>query len=359
MKMLSSDISRRRMLVGTSAVLSAPFILGRRSFAQERTINVGIWAGAQGEFIRKEIVPSFEEANSCRVLLDEGNTLAQLSKMRAEKANPRFTVMFVDDFAVTLARQEGLIERLPEDKIPNLSRVFDRYHIEDGHGVAVAMSACGMFYNKNLAEKPESYASLWSGEQSRLTVSSIRGTEGVYLVAAAAAVATGKPLQEAQYDGAAGFKQLAELKPKVLNIFSTPSQGASLVIEGEAAVGALAYSKWVNPYKLKGAPIEMSYAKEGTFPGVNCQVLVKNAPNQEIGAAFMNHMLSPEVQKPLSEYSVAAPTIRDVTIKDEVKGLIAYPEDELERLGFVQPDWKFLNRVRGEWTDEWNRIFTT
>ena len=44
-------------------------------------------------------------------------------------------------------------------------------------------------------------------------------------------------------------------------------------------MGGPEYSKYVFPYAVKGAPIDMCFPKEGAFAGVNCQVFVKGGPN--------------------------------------------------------------------------------
>ena len=83
------------------------------AIGETRTIQVGIWGGAQGEFIRKTVVPAFEHDFGCRVLAEEGNTLGQIARLRATKASPRYTVMFVDDLGVEICKREGLIDPLP------------------------------------------------------------------------------------------------------------------------------------------------------------------------------------------------------------------------------------------------------
>ena len=81
------------------------------------------------------------------------------------------------------------------------------------------------------------------------------------------------------------------------------------ISQGEADIGGIEYSKYVYPYTREGASVDMAFSKEGAFAGVNCQVLVKGGPNQDIGIAFMNYMLDPAVQKPLAEASLAAPPV--------------------------------------------------
>ena len=58
------------------------------------------------------------------------------------------------------------------------------------------------------------------------------------------------------------------------------------------------YSKLVYPYKIKKAPVDMNIPKEGAFAAVNCVTMVKNGPNPDLAAAFVNRLLDPMEQKP-------------------------------------------------------------
>jgi putative spermidine/putrescine transport system substrate-binding protein len=48
--------------------------------------------------------------------------LEQIALMRATRNNPKYSVMFIDDIGVELAKREGLIEQLPRAEIPNMER---------------------------------------------------------------------------------------------------------------------------------------------------------------------------------------------------------------------------------------------
>jgi putative spermidine/putrescine transport system substrate-binding protein len=52
--------------------------------------------------------------------------------------------MWMDDIGVNIARKEGLIDQLPEDKIPNLAQVFPRHLFEGGHGVGIDVSTAAL-----------------------------------------------------------------------------------------------------------------------------------------------------------------------------------------------------------------------
>jgi putative spermidine/putrescine transport system substrate-binding protein len=353
----SSAIQRRSFLKGAVAAAAAPVVFTRNAWAQSKSLQIGIYSGSQGEFIKKNVIPAFENEFDCKVLAREGATLGQIALMRAEKANPRYTVMLIDDVGIEPCIQENLITKLPVADMPNMQLVYPQFRFNDDYAVAMGVTPNAPYYNTGLAKPLRSYADLWSPNLRRkITLANMTISGGVFVMIAAAAVATGKPFQEAQYLADKAVDKLKELKPNILNLFTSSGTSASIVLQGEATYGAISASKWVLPYTQKGAPIDMTYPKEGGFFGINTQVLVRNAPNADLGAAFMNRMLSPQVQKGLSEHSLTSPPIRDVEFSKETLRYLSYPLSKMQNL--FLPDWKYINGVRGKWTEMWNQIFT-
>src|ERR1700685_2094349 len=140
-------LRRRTLIAGAAAALTAPLIVGRRASADERSITVGIYTGQQGDVVRKQIIPPFEAKHGCKVYTTQGVTLEQIALLRSSRNNPKYSVMFVDDIGVALAKNEGLIEKLPVEQMPTLERVLKRFIYYEGYGAAFAMSAAGMAYN--------------------------------------------------------------------------------------------------------------------------------------------------------------------------------------------------------------------
>jgi putative spermidine/putrescine transport system substrate-binding protein len=356
----SSAINRRTFLTLTAAAtaLATPTFFVRNSWAAGKTMQIGIWGGAQGEFMRKSVLPQFEKDFDCKVEAQQGSTLGQIALLRAAKDAPKFTVMFVDDLGVEIAKREGLIDALPRDKMPNMEKVYPRFVFNNGYGVGLAISSAGLFYNPSATKPLESYAELWDPRFARkISMVGTKTTPSVFTVIAAAAVATGKPYKEAQYLTDAAWPKLEALKPNILNLYST-DDAALLVAQGQGAIGGPEYSKYVYPYKMKGTSIDMCFPKEGAFAGVNCQVLVKNAPNADLGAEFMNRMLDAKVQQGLAETALAAPAISDLSFKPEIAGLLAYPDTKMDELGLFSPDWAYVNANRSAWIEKINQIFT-
>ena len=349
-----SIVSRRTVL---GSALAAPMIWQRNAWSQGKTIQVGIWGGPQGEFIRKTVLPAFEKDFGCKVLAEEGATLGQISRLRATKESPKYTVMFVDDLGVEICKREGLIDPLPKDKMPNLAKVFPHFIYFDGFGVALAISTGGIFYNPKATPALTSYGQMWDEKfRKRLSLVSTKNTPSVFVVIATAALVTGKPFKDAQYLPDQAWAKLVDLKPNVLNLYES-NNAAVFVAQGEGDIGGIEYSKYVYPYTRQGASIDMAFPKEGAFAGVNCQVLVKGAPNQDLGVAFMNYMLDPVVQKPLAEFSLAAPPIEGLSFAPEIGKLLAYPLAKMEEMALFSPDWTYINQVRPSWIEKLNQIF--
>src|SRR6266849_3146114 len=107
-------LSRRTLIRAAAATAAlAPMGYVRNAWSQGKSIQMGIWGGPQGEFIRKTVIPAFEKDFGCKLLAEEGATLGQISRLRASKDNPKYTVMFVDDLGVEIAKREDLIAPLP------------------------------------------------------------------------------------------------------------------------------------------------------------------------------------------------------------------------------------------------------
>ncbi|WAC27529.1 extracellular solute-binding protein [Ancylobacter sp. SL191] len=353
-----TNVTRRtfgKFALGATA-LAAPMGFVRNGWAQGKEIQIGIWGGSQGEFVKKNIIPAFEKDFGAKVTAEEGFTLANVGKMRATKANPKFSVMFIDDVAIPICRSEGLIEQLPTADMPALAKLYPRFGF-DGWGTALAISVASMFHNTSITP-PGSYADLWKPEYAgKLKLVSPKNTPSVFFLIVAAAVKSGKPFAEAQYLVDDSFDKVAALKPNIMNLFDNGPQAAAEVAQGQAEIGLLELSKYIYPYTAKGAPVTMSFPSEGSFAGNNCQVLVKGGPNRDLAVAFMNRMLEPAVQKAFSEYALTAPPVSGIEFSKETLKYIAYPVEEMDKRGLFTPDWEYINARRSSWTEKLNGIF--
>jgi putative spermidine/putrescine transport system substrate-binding protein len=297
-----AGITRRRFLeieFATVATMvgsmTAPSVVTLAKGA-ERTIKVGMWSNPRTELIKTTIIKRLETEHRVKFLIAEGLTTEQLARLRASRNNPVHTVMWMDDIGVNIAKKEGLLDPLPTDKLPNMAKVLPQYTVEGGYGVGIDVSPVALTYStRDFKEPPTSWATLWDqAYQGRVTVPSIAGTHGVNLVVAAAALATGKPFQEAQYDTDAAFRKLAELKPNLHSIFSKSALVVPAMQQGEVVIVGSYYGHNIWPYIDRGLEANHIIPQEGGFAGLSCQTLVHGAPYPELGVAFINAILDPE-----------------------------------------------------------------
>lgn len=353
---LSNGIGRRTIVAG--GILAAPLFFVRNSWAEGKSINVGTYTGPQGEYVRRNVIPKFQTDYECRVFQTEGVTLGQIAILRTQKANPTYSVMFMDDVGVPVARDEDLITPLPRDKMPNLQRIVPRFLLLDGYAAAFAVSVVAPFFNTQAVQRLESWETLWDPRfAGRFMAITPKQTPSVMLLIAATALATGKPFQEAQYLIEAGWPKLAALKPNVQTVYDNNVTAVLQVAQGQADIAGPDFSKTVLPYAAKKAPVAMSAPKEGVFAGVNTLTLVKNGPNPDLAAAFVDRMLDPAVQKGLSEATFAAPTVKDITLNPETAKIVAYPEARIDELKMLIADWSYVIPRRGAIVERYNQVF--
>ncbi len=360
----SGGITRRRLL-GLGATSSA-IVLGSLTFPSvitpargaTKTITIGMYSGPRTEIVKTTIIKRLEEKHNVKILVDEGWTTTQLGRLRAGKNNPVHTMMWMDDIGVNIARKEGLIDRLPEDKIPHMAQVFPKYIVEGGYGVGIDVSTVALTYStRDIKQPPLSWTALWDpAYQGKVSVPSISGTHGLNLVVVAAALATGKPLQEAQYESDAAFKKLAELKPNLHSIFVQNALLMAAFQEGDVILTGPFYSSNIWPYIDSGLSANHVVPKEGAFAGLSCQTLVHGGPYPELGAEFIHEILALETQAMLCQKLSTTPVVQGVELPPQTLERLAYDEGKAEKL-FVS-DWEFINKIRPEWTERWNTIFS-
>jgi len=350
--------TRRTLIKAAAGTLALPTIVSR-AFAQEKQLHIGVYNSALGKLVQKEVIPAFERQFKCRVFTIEGATLSNIAALRATRNSPKFSVMMMDDVGIPQAKQEDLIVKLDESKIPNLEKVYKRFIFEDGFGVGFNISSAGMFYNPQVTKNLTSYEQLFEPRfRKRILLNTPRNTQSVLMLIVATALATGKPLKEAQYLIDQGWDKLAQLKPNVLTIYDSEAM-VLMVPQGQADVGGIDYSKSVYPHAAKGVPLDMAPLKEGFFTGINSMTIAKNAPEPELGMAFINFMLQPTVMHMLSSQTFGAPPVEGITFAPDVAKYLPYPATKMDDMGLMTPDWNFIIPRRPAILERYNTLFTT
>jgi putative spermidine/putrescine transport system substrate-binding protein len=343
-KILASRLGRRSLLGGAaaaSAVLAAPGLVR----AQARELVVGA-ASSQRSWSEEIMIPAFEKKHNVKVVFEGTRSLVNLEKMQKNKAKQYLSVVQMDDPVMILAVREGLLDPITAAKVPNAASLKSGVTHMDWMWVNYLQPWVGIAYNTTrMPVAPTSWAEIFDPKyKGRVILPSLQNTEGLMGLFIASHFKTGLPFVEAQKDMDAAFAKLKEMKPNILMAYTQEGQAYNLLEQGEAFMVAGAISTLALARKAKGAPIELAAPKEGTFSMPSGIALVKGGPLPELAAAYIDMLLSPELQAKISEATFALPTNAKVPAPAGLSSLTIHPVD-----------WANVAANRAAWVARWDR----
>ncbi len=332
-------ISRRTFAAGSLlAVTGFPNIVR----GQTREIFVG---GPASPGLTDILFPVIERKHNMKILFEGTNSLINLEKIRANKARPTMTVTMMDDPVLVLAEREKVIRKLPAD-ITNLADVPAAAKPRDAMWVNWCQPMCSFSYNSRaLPQGLASYNDAWDRKfRERIIMISMRITQAVAPLVAAASYATKKPLDQALKEWGAGIERLKELRPNVIQVSSNAPQAQQLLETGECDLYMAPDSRTTLFRKAQGAPVDQGMPKEGVLAMPAGVALVEGGPNQDLGIAFINEMLNPETQALIARTFWSKPT----NAKTVLPQGISFPE-------LIALDWEYFADNRNAMIERFER----
>jgi putative spermidine/putrescine transport system substrate-binding protein len=257
------------------------------------------------------------------------------------------SVVIMDDPVMLVAAREGLIAPITLAGSPNLGKLGAANVHQDGMWANYQMPWAGIAYYSKGAKAPTNWSDLYADDVAgKVIIPSLKNTEGFWALLSAAHLATGKPYQEAQYEIDAGFKKLATLKPKLLNVYTDAPQAINLLEQGEALMIGGQFSAYTLIRKAAGSPVDLAIPADGGFAMPSGVTKVKGGPAGDVADAIVDMFLSPQVQSVLANKAFVTPTNRDTPRP------AGYPDPA----SLFSPDWAFFAKQRGGWVDRWNQL---
>lgn len=338
----TSVLTRRQVLArgGAVAALSVGFPNVIR--ANDREIFVG---GPASPGLQEVLFPVIERKHGIRILFEGTNSLINLEKIRSNASRPTMTVTMMDDPVIILAMREGLVTPLTGMEIPNLADVTNDAKPMDASWVNWCQPFSTVAYNTDSVPGGlASYADCWDARfRDSIIVLSMRITQAIVPLCAAAHLATGKPLAQCIFEADAGFEKMLELKPNILQVTAQAPQAQQLLEIGECDLFMSPDSRSVLFRKDQGAPVDQARPSEGAFAMPAGLAMVKDGPNPELGMLFINEMLDPETQQLIAETFYSKPT-----------NTLASVPPELD-LDLAVLDWEYFTDNREAWIERWER----
>lgn len=301
-----SSLSRRTLLAASAGALGTTLAMPFVVRAQPREIFIG---GPASPGLTDVLFPLIERKHNFKILFEGTNSLINMEKIKANQARPTMTVTMMDDPVLILCEREKLITTLKGRNIPNLADVIPDAKPRADMWANWCQPMSSIAFNSDNVKGMTSYAECWDRKyRQKIILISMRITQAITPLLAAAHLATGKPLVDCLKETNAGFEKLKEMKPNILQVTTNPPQAQQLLETGEIDLFLSPDSRSVLFRKMQGAPVDMSVPKEGAVAMPAGVALVTNGPNQALGELFINELLSAETQALVARTFFSNPT---------------------------------------------------
>jgi iron(III) transport system substrate-binding protein len=300
--MNSSRLSRRRLLIGSSAlvagaafstrVLSAappPSAITPQLIAAAKKEGKVVWYTSIDLKVAQEIAKTFEKKYGVNVHVERTGAERLLQRIGQEYSSSIHAVDVVnssDASHLVYWKSKGwLAPYVPED----VAKYYPAEHKDpDGTFASFRIFLCVIAYNTTLVKKdeaPKSFADLLLPKWKGKIVKAHPGYSGTILTAT---------FQMSRDLGWGYFEKLA--KQNVLQVQSASVPPKKLAL-GERAVQADGVEYLIFKEKESGKPVEPVYATEGTPLIVGPNGLFKAAPNPNAARLFQSYCFTPECQQ--------------------------------------------------------------
>ena len=314
------------------------------------------WNGGSREQTMKEkIIPRFEAMHPVSVQYVAAVSSKTLARLQAQKANPDLDVVIMDDGPIYQASEANLCA---EDTPRQGPALFDVAAMRGAHAVGIGVVATGIEYNTAVFAKrgwpaPTSWKDLEDPKyKGQLGLLSISNTFGLHTLLMMSRV-NGGTFQDVE----PGFKALAErVVPNVQAFVESSGNMSAAFQSGEIAIAVHSDGRTV-ALAGQGFPVAFVAPREGAVATVVGACAVRKKQRSPYANAFIEYLLTPEVQKILAEDEGLAPVNRQTRLSPEAARTVLNGEEAMKSL--VVPDWEQLNKVRPAWTRRWLREVET
>jgi putative spermidine/putrescine transport system substrate-binding protein len=345
-KVFSPD---RRSLLKAAGAGAALAVAGLRPARAAGSIVAATFPGAWETAHRTFLVPAFRKATGANVNLVAEMPLDIVAKTLMSRNNPAYDVFAADEGSFAIANQQGLVEAVPVERIPNLKYLSPRFVDPSGLAAYVSAQVVGIAYNtEKIKTPPASWNDLLKPEfKGRVGVVGFGSSIGPVWLTEVARLRGGDEL-----DMEPAFQFLKELLPNIGAVAPSPGALATLIQQGQVDICAH-YSNNVGDLQAKGVPVALARPDTGWGIVRTTMHVVKNTKESALAAAYINAALDAGVQAQLADAPYyLAPTNTKVPY---TKGLQQYAHDANELENFKTIDWIKFAGVRQGYIDRFNR----
>lgn len=304
------------------------------------------------ELLQKNIYDPFMEMTGCELVVDTGNNATRVTKIIENPSE--FDVVVIGDMFVKQLMDEGLIDTVDSAKLTNLENIYEtaRAPMGEEYGPAYTFNRLGIVYDSAFCDvEIKSFADLWNPAlEGSISIPDMTATTGPMFYFAIAETFGLVPGQ----DDEAIFAKLAELKPNVVNTYTSANNTITMLNQGEISVAVLLdYSyttaKNANPDYVWVDP------QEGMFATYNMINLITGSDVKDLATEFINFYLSYEVQLAEALDGVDSPVNTAVELTADQAANFTYGAEMVNNLKLI--DWNIITEHQADWISSWNSVF--
>lgn len=293
-----------------------------------------------GEDILEKISSEFTKETGVNVeFINLKGELAD--RVRSEKDNPKADIMFGGDTSTYMQlKEEGLYEKTEPIWKDELDKSFKD---PEGYWYGTIKTPVMMFYNTDLlsADKaPKDWSDLTKEEYKDLIVtrdslsSSMRSTVSNLINY----YTNTKSEDEA-------WKYLEDLNKNIKNYYNSGSVMYSAIGKGEAAISVAVLSDIIDNKEKNNMPLEIVDAQSGSVIITDCVAALKNAPNPNAAAKFVEFVGSSKVQAMIANDFNRIPTL-DSALENSPKWMS-------KEYKAMDVDWSVIGKNQSNWIEKW------
>ncbi|WP_232696235.1 extracellular solute-binding protein [Brevibacillus daliensis] len=272
-----------------------------------------------------------------------------VAKVKAQKNSPQIDVTYIEGGEQEKGRVEGLWQPITEKDVPSISKISKELAVSENSGAVINFTPMGISYNSELVKEkglpiPSSWNDLTKPEmKGNLTMNDVTSNFGrsALIMLSYANGGSEKDVEE-------GFKHFGTIAG-YMPTFAKSAAQLQQNLQSKSAV----YTTWPMArsitQKKAGLPLEFVVPKEGANIIPTVGSVVKDAKNPEAAKAFIEFLLTDEIQTLFATEAYYVPAV-DVPLPEEVK-----KELEFDRSKIVYFDYGILSKESGKWIERFNK----
>jgi putative spermidine/putrescine transport system substrate-binding protein len=339
---------RGGILAGAVSILRPRTLASVASGAMESDLVFACDGGNTQRMFENQFFPDFYRKYGVRIRYVPGQNADILAKLRVQRRSPSMDVVWLAGGNTYQAIDGGLLAEMDRSLVPNYALVAPG--VGDEKTVApIGISTCCLIYNSDVFKKrgfspPTSYWDLWDTKyKGHIGLYSINVTAATALLVKIAQLLTGN---YKNVDPA--FQKFSDLRPNMLDFFVSSGTYETEIQQGDLWLGAITSPRGMQ-LKNSGMPVGVTQPKEGPVGYQTWAGVVKNATHPNAAHAWINYLLSTEVQEKIARTIGYNPVNAQAKIPEELR--LYFPS--LDTV-FI-PDWRYLATQLPMIVERWNR----